>query len=215
MLYAIGTTVNDVIYVKNFLHELKLTTDNRLTPHIYTSSSAKCLTQQLGLAKRTKHIDIRYLHVQRVQSDGEVRTHKVSTANKPFDLMTSYVEKVKIEKTLGSYILDYMATLVAEPAAEDHSTTTELITDPYRYNQGQRAANDDDLQNDSSYDSCCHCYDYVMSGGRDFYKATAPTETCGRDHKIENENKVDAIVMINRVCDVDYIPQRFWTTNRN
>eukprot|EP00971_Amphidinium_carterae_P174430 3457768-Amphidinium_carterae.4 len=62
-LYVIGTTVNDVIYVRNFMHELKFTTDDKLIPHIYTdSSAAKCLTQQLGLTNRTKHIDIRYLH---------------------------------------------------------------------------------------------------------------------------------------------------------
>eukprot|EP00971_Amphidinium_carterae_P073920 1461641-Amphidinium_carterae.2 len=83
-LYAIGKTVNDVIYMRNFLHELNFTSDNRLIPHIYTdSSSAKCLTQQLGLTKRTKHIDIRYLHVQQLQSDGELRIHKVSTENNP------------------------------------------------------------------------------------------------------------------------------------
>eukprot|EP00971_Amphidinium_carterae_P283360 5625609-Amphidinium_carterae.2 len=42
-LYAIGTTVNNVIYVRNFMHELKFTTDDKIIPHIYTdSSSAKC-----------------------------------------------------------------------------------------------------------------------------------------------------------------------------
>eukprot|EP00971_Amphidinium_carterae_P252056 5004520-Amphidinium_carterae.1 len=57
-LYAIGTTVNDVIYVRNFLNELNFTTDDAsLRPRIYTdSSSAKCLTQQLGLTKSAKHI---------------------------------------------------------------------------------------------------------------------------------------------------------------
>eukprot|EP00971_Amphidinium_carterae_P253249 5027954-Amphidinium_carterae.1 len=56
--------VNDVIYVRNFLYELDYINDTtQLRPQIYTdSSSAKCLTQQLGLTKRTKHIDMRYLH---------------------------------------------------------------------------------------------------------------------------------------------------------
>eukprot|EP00971_Amphidinium_carterae_P173012 3429887-Amphidinium_carterae.1 len=77
-LYAIGTTVNDVIYVRNFVYELNYI-DNAaaLQPQIYTdSSSAKCLTQQLGLTKITKHIDMRYLHVQKLQSDGELKIHK-------------------------------------------------------------------------------------------------------------------------------------------
>eukprot|EP00971_Amphidinium_carterae_P348616 6490594-Amphidinium_carterae.2 len=108
-LYAIGTTVNDVIYVRNFLHELNFTTDDKsLRPQIYTdSSSAKCLTQQLGLTKRTKHIDMRYLHVQQLQSDGELKIHKLSTENNPANLMTKYLETAKIKKhseTIGETI---------------------------------------------------------------------------------------------------------------
>eukprot|EP00971_Amphidinium_carterae_P021051 415347-Amphidinium_carterae.1 len=98
-LYAIGTTVNDVIYVRSFMHELNFITDDKLKPHIYTdSSSAKCLTQQLGLTKRTKHIDIRYLHVQQLQGEGELKIHKVSTENNPSTLMTKYLETAKIKK---------------------------------------------------------------------------------------------------------------------
>eukprot|EP00971_Amphidinium_carterae_P247523 4914834-Amphidinium_carterae.4 len=104
-LYAIGTTVNDVIYVRNLLHELHFTTDDQRKPQIYTdSSSVRCLTQQLGLTKRTKHIDMRYLHVQQLQSDGELKIHKVSTENNPSDLMTKYLEATKTKKhseTLG------------------------------------------------------------------------------------------------------------------
>eukprot|EP00971_Amphidinium_carterae_P260718 5172389-Amphidinium_carterae.3 len=98
-LYAIGTTVNDVIYVRNFLHELQFANAQQLIPQIYTdSSSAKCLTQQLGLTKRTKHIDLRYLHVQQLQHNGELKIHKVSTENNPADLMTKYLETAKIKK---------------------------------------------------------------------------------------------------------------------
>eukprot|EP00971_Amphidinium_carterae_P188512 3741888-Amphidinium_carterae.2 len=85
-LYAIGTTVNDVIYVRNFLHKLNFTTDDKLVPQIYTDNSS------LGLAKKTKHIDMRYLHAQHLQSDGELKIHKVSTENNPSDLMTKYLE---------------------------------------------------------------------------------------------------------------------------
>eukprot|EP00971_Amphidinium_carterae_P122386 2423346-Amphidinium_carterae.4 len=60
-LYAIGTTVNDVIY-------------------------------DVGLTKRTKHIDMRYLHVQQLQHNGELKIHKVSPENNPSDLMAEYLE---------------------------------------------------------------------------------------------------------------------------
>eukprot|EP00971_Amphidinium_carterae_P311525 6191544-Amphidinium_carterae.2 len=98
-LYAIGTSVNDVIYVRNFLYELKFTTDDQHKQQIYKdSSSAKCLTQQLGLIERTKHIDISYLHVQQLQSDGELKIHKIATENNPFDLMTKYLATATIKK---------------------------------------------------------------------------------------------------------------------
>eukprot|EP00971_Amphidinium_carterae_P315210 6265163-Amphidinium_carterae.2 len=41
---------------------------------------------------------MRYLHVQQLQSDGELKIHKVSTANNPSDLMTKYLETAKIKK---------------------------------------------------------------------------------------------------------------------
>eukprot|EP00971_Amphidinium_carterae_P308754 6135235-Amphidinium_carterae.9 len=88
-----------VIYVGNFLHELSFTTDDKLVPDIYTdSSSAKFLTQQLGFTERTKHIDIRSLHVQQAQSEGELKIHKVSTENNPSNLMTKYLVTAKIKK---------------------------------------------------------------------------------------------------------------------
>eukprot|EP00971_Amphidinium_carterae_P190408 3778800-Amphidinium_carterae.2 len=60
--YAIGTTVNDVIYVRNFLYELNYIDNAAVQPQIYTdSSSAKCLTQQLGLTKK-KHSETIGLH---------------------------------------------------------------------------------------------------------------------------------------------------------
>eukprot|EP00971_Amphidinium_carterae_P032972 648779-Amphidinium_carterae.1 len=41
---------------------------------------------------------MRYLHVQQLQSDGELKIYKVSTENNPSDLMTKYLEMAKIKK---------------------------------------------------------------------------------------------------------------------
>eukprot|EP00971_Amphidinium_carterae_P272219 5402541-Amphidinium_carterae.1 len=41
---------------------------------------------------------MRYLHVQQLQSDGELKIHKVSTENNPSDLMTKYLETARIKK---------------------------------------------------------------------------------------------------------------------
>eukprot|EP00971_Amphidinium_carterae_P256954 5101363-Amphidinium_carterae.1 len=97
----------------NFLHELNFTTDDKLIPQIYTeSSSARCLTQQLGLTKRTKYIDMRYLHVQQLQSDGELKIRNVSTENNPSHLMTKYLDSMKQQKSTNTVKpLDYTPTL--------------------------------------------------------------------------------------------------------
>eukprot|EP00971_Amphidinium_carterae_P029243 575478-Amphidinium_carterae.3 len=128
-LYAMGTMVNDVIYVRNFLHELNFTTDDQLKPQIYTDiSSARCLTQQLGLTKRTKHIDMRYLRVQQLQSAGELKIHKISTENNPSDLMTKYLDTAKIKKhseTIGlhPYLGNRSVNMISR--VEDHQYDRE------------------------------------------------------------------------------------------
>eukprot|EP00971_Amphidinium_carterae_P329684 6462294-Amphidinium_carterae.1 len=115
IIAAIGTTVNDVIYVRNFLHELNFTTDDRLKPQIYTDiSSAKCLTQQLGLTKRTKHIGMRYLHVQQLQSEGELKIHKISTDNNSANLMTKYLVTWKQKSRNTVKPLVYIPTLATD-----------------------------------------------------------------------------------------------------
>eukprot|EP00971_Amphidinium_carterae_P108988 2158002-Amphidinium_carterae.2 len=101
-LYAIGTTANDVIYVRKILQEIQFPNDKELKPTIYTnSSSAICLAQQLGSTnalKRTKHVDICYLHVQQLQHERALRIHKVCTADNPANLMTKYLETTKIKR---------------------------------------------------------------------------------------------------------------------
>eukprot|EP00971_Amphidinium_carterae_P001085 21448-Amphidinium_carterae.2 len=41
---------------------------------------------------------MRCLHLQQLQSDGELKIDKVSTENNPSDLMTKYLETGKIKK---------------------------------------------------------------------------------------------------------------------
>eukprot|EP00971_Amphidinium_carterae_P188423 3740349-Amphidinium_carterae.3 len=73
--------------------------DKQLKPTIYTdSSSAKCLATQLGITKRTKHGDIRYLHVQQLQQEGALRIDKVGTDDNPADLKTKYLATAKLKQ---------------------------------------------------------------------------------------------------------------------
>eukprot|EP00971_Amphidinium_carterae_P116129 2300885-Amphidinium_carterae.1 len=41
---------------------------------------------------------MKYLHVQQLQSDGELKIHEESTENNSSDLMTKYLETAKIKK---------------------------------------------------------------------------------------------------------------------
>eukprot|EP00971_Amphidinium_carterae_P221140 4390365-Amphidinium_carterae.2 len=72
--------------------------DNRLTPHIYIELKCKMFYTTTGTDQETKPIDIQYFYVQQLQSDGELRIHRVSTENNPSDLMTKYLETAKIKK---------------------------------------------------------------------------------------------------------------------
>eukprot|EP00971_Amphidinium_carterae_P052525 1034008-Amphidinium_carterae.2 len=73
--------------------------EKQMKPTMYTdSSNAQCLATQQGVTKGTKHVHIRYLHVQQLHQEGALRLHKVGTDDNPADLMTKYLETAKIKK---------------------------------------------------------------------------------------------------------------------
>eukprot|EP00971_Amphidinium_carterae_P301732 5994389-Amphidinium_carterae.1 len=55
-----------------------------------------CTTTRINQKNQAHRHEI--LHVQQLQSDEELKIHKVSTENNPSDLMTKYLETVKIKK---------------------------------------------------------------------------------------------------------------------
>eukprot|EP00971_Amphidinium_carterae_P213208 4231507-Amphidinium_carterae.1 len=81
----------------------------------------------------------------------------------------------------------------------------QLITDPYLYNHGQEVANYDDLHNNDNakysdltrllnyprpYDSFCHYYNYVRTGGNVLYKGHYSSHR-ERNNKHNNNNDDD------------------------
>ena len=60
--------------------------------NLYTdSSAAKSLVSRSGPGKKSKHIELKYLFLQELIQDGQVRIRQVGTHDKYADLMTKYL----------------------------------------------------------------------------------------------------------------------------
>ena len=55
------------------------------------SSAAKSLVSRSGPGKKSKHIELKYLFLQELIQDGQVRIRKVGTHDNYADLMTKYL----------------------------------------------------------------------------------------------------------------------------
>ena len=90
-LYAIGTGIAEGLALGNFLVEACLCTKFQLL--VYTDSSAgKSIATRLGVSKKTRHIDLRFLYMQQLIKSGIVQLQKVAGTINPADLLTKYVD---------------------------------------------------------------------------------------------------------------------------
>ena len=89
--YAIGTGATEALHLKNFLGEI-LT--NKINLKIHTdSSSGKSMATRIGVSKRAKHIELRYMFIQHLIHDGMLSIHKINTKHNPADILTKYVTR--------------------------------------------------------------------------------------------------------------------------
>ena len=89
--YAIGTGATEALHLKNFLGEI-LTNKINLKIH-RDSSSGKSMATRIGVSKRAKHIELKYMFIQHLILDGILAIHKVNTKNNPADILTKYVAR--------------------------------------------------------------------------------------------------------------------------
>ena len=76
-LYAMGTGSNEALHIRSFLLESKITKNVKIK--IYTDSSAgKSIACRMGLQKRTRHVQLRFLFIQHLVANNIVWVHKVS-----------------------------------------------------------------------------------------------------------------------------------------
>eukprot|EP00971_Amphidinium_carterae_P349847 6491257-Amphidinium_carterae.3 len=70
---------------------------------IFNSASSKAMVSKLGTSKKSKHIELRYLHLQglvesRVIKSGVITVHKIGTQNNPSDILTKFMPQSVLSK---------------------------------------------------------------------------------------------------------------------
>eukprot|EP00971_Amphidinium_carterae_P324446 6447838-Amphidinium_carterae.1 len=68
---------------------------------IHTDSSAgKAVANRLGLNRKTKHVQLKYLYMQDIIQRGEMTITKVQTTHNPADVLTKHLPSATISSHL-------------------------------------------------------------------------------------------------------------------
>ena len=101
-LYAMGMAIQDALHLQSLLQELKLTQLAKpfeLT--VYTdSSSGKALASKLGLTRKSKHVQLRFLFMQDLVASGQLKLSRVPSERNPADVLTKYLQAFTLQKLL-------------------------------------------------------------------------------------------------------------------
>eukprot|EP00971_Amphidinium_carterae_P151780 3008378-Amphidinium_carterae.1 len=69
----------------------------RITMSINTDSSAgKAVANRLGLNRKTKHVQLKYLYMQDIVQRGEMTVTKIQTTHNPADVLTKHLPSATI-----------------------------------------------------------------------------------------------------------------------
>ena len=97
-----GMAIQDALHLQSLLQELKLTQLAKpfeLT--VYTdSSSGKALASRLGLTRKSKHVQLRFLFMQDLVASGQLKLSKVPSERNPADVLTKYLQASTLHKLL-------------------------------------------------------------------------------------------------------------------
>ena len=101
-LYAMGMAIQDALHLHSLLQEMKLTQLAKpfeLT--VYTdSSSGKALASKLGLTRKSKHVQLRFLFMQDLVASGQLKLSKIPSERNPADVLTKYLQASTLHKLL-------------------------------------------------------------------------------------------------------------------
>ena len=102
-LYAMGMAGHDSLHLKSFLQEmqlLQLAKPFELT--VYTaSSSGKALASKLGLTRKSKHVQLRYLFRKDLLADGQLQLCKIPAGKNPAAMLTNHLPASNLHKLLS------------------------------------------------------------------------------------------------------------------
>ena len=108
-LYAISSTISNAIHLKQLITEIEdnigiktfdLTKHNPNIVLFCDSSSATSLVQCMGINKRTKHIQLRFLWIQDLHQAGQLVLRRVSTENNPADAFAKTLPAAHLQRHL-------------------------------------------------------------------------------------------------------------------
>ena len=101
-LCAMGMAIQDALHLQSLLQEMKLTQLAKpfeLT--VYTdSSSGKALASKLGLTRKSKHVQLRFLFMQDLVASGQLKLSKIPSERNPADVLTKYLQASTLHKLL-------------------------------------------------------------------------------------------------------------------
>ena len=102
-LYAMGMAVQNSLHLKSFLQEMQLSQLAKpfeLT--VYTdSSSDKALVSKLGLTRKSKHVQLRYLFMRDLLINGQLQLRKIPAGKNPAAMLTKYLRASNLHKLLS------------------------------------------------------------------------------------------------------------------
>ena len=92
-LYAMTQAAVESLAIKNFIQEFRSAIlSSSVSIVIQTDSSAgKSMASRLGISRRSKHIELKYLWIQDEIKEGKLELKKVGTHFNPSDVLTKYV----------------------------------------------------------------------------------------------------------------------------
>eukprot|EP00971_Amphidinium_carterae_P153756 3048614-Amphidinium_carterae.1 len=77
------------------------------------SSSGKAVASRLGLNRKAKHVQLKFLYIQDVVQRGELTIKKIPTTHNPADVLTKHLPAATIQSHLERLCLHKTTTTVA------------------------------------------------------------------------------------------------------
>ena len=101
-LYALGMAVHHSLHLKSLLQEMQLVQLAKpFELSVFTdSSSGKALASQLGLTKKHKHIQLRYVFMKDLLVHGQLQLRKIPAGKNPAAVLTTHLPASTLHKLL-------------------------------------------------------------------------------------------------------------------